>query len=269
MALLMIGVAPLFPQAGRKAKLSTGKASSDLAVNPDNSQTAAGTQFEGNTLFFISFDLGKAGLQIPAFTDLNSQPQDAFKIKSRDFMLQMGVEQLFAKSPIHGPFVMGIKTKMSLAYSYWPTQQGDGEPGNYFASNGSYQTAGTYLHSGDIINIYGLRYALAPDLFIRYRIADMLEAGASVGPCLFGYIGMTIKDPWTGYSTSISDTETVGNSAFLTKHFKTIALTVDWSANIALITPGKDKKVYFELGMSGNSFFYGIGFSRPVIKTIK
>jgi hypothetical protein len=264
------GLTSSFSQVAKLKGRLSGKTSSETGSTQslENSQESSTATFESNTMTYFSIDLGKAGMYIPAFIDLNSTPQGDYKIKSHDFMIQAAFEQKLAKSPIHGPFVFGIKEKFGIAYSYWLTQQGDGEPGNYFASNGSFTNAGDYLHSGDAINIGGLRWSFSPDLTAHYAIGSNLEVGAAIGPCLFGYTGMNIKDPWSGYSTSISNTNTVWHSSFLTHHLKSFSVTIDWSANIMLTAPGKPNKPYFEIGMNGNSFFYGIGLAHPIIKSL-
>lgn len=254
-----------FSQILKRGGSYSGKKSVENEINQDNTAT---TTFATNSSLFLSVDLGRAGLQIPAFTDLNATPQDAYKIKSHDFMVQIGGERKLAKSPIHGPVVFGIKGKVGLAYTYWPTQQGGGEPGNYFASNGSFTNAGNYLHSGDAINIKGIRWTLAPDLTAHYSIGSNVEIGAAAGPCFYGYALMTIKDPWTGFSTSISDDTYVWHSQFLKDHFHSFSVTADWSANIAIRGRDNLHKVFFEVGMTGTAFNYGIGIIHPIIKKI-
>jgi hypothetical protein len=268
--LIFAGITPSFSQLGKKGAnpLSNRFGNRERAVQLQKEEEPINPSFETNTLFYISIDMGKAGLKIPAFIDLNSSPQAAYKIKSTDFMLQAAVEKKLAKSPIHGPVVFGIKGKAGLAFSYWPTQQGGGEPGNYFASNGSVFNAGTGLHSGDAINIKGFRWALSPDLAAHYSISSNLEAGAAVGPCLYGYALMTIKDPWDGYSTKISNTAAVGHSKFLTDHLKSFGVTIDWSANIVLKVPNQPKKMFLEIGMTGTAFNFGLGMIYPIMKKI-
>jgi hypothetical protein len=209
--------------------------------------------------FIFSFDYGKAGLQIPKFTDLNSSVQDAYKIRSHDLLVQFGYEKILGKSEMPGPLTFGVKGKPGVAITYLPTQQGAGEPGNYFASNGSFYNTGKGLHSGDIINIMGFWWSFTPELASHYSLSPNFEIGAAVGLSLYGYAGMTIKDPWTSYKTNISDKDHVWHSAFLTNHFKSFNPAFAWSFNILIKNPSTRKRVFLEIGNTGPIFNFGIG----------
>ncbi|MGA1977215.1 MAG: hypothetical protein ABSG89_05090 [Bacteroidales bacterium] len=259
---LLTASMPMFSQEKRSSSLFSGKKASGTVTDQDGNMVG----YETNESFFMSFDLGNAGLRIPAFTDLNGNPQSAYTIKSHDFMVQIGSERKFTRSPIHGPLVFGFSPKIGFAYSYWPTQQGSGEPGNYFASNGSYASAGSFLHSGDEINISGFRWTLTPDLTAHYPIGSKIEIEAAAGPCLYGYLSMKIRDPWSGYSTNISDSQTVGHYDFLENYFKTFSVTADWSVKVMMKAPGSLHKLFLEIGMTGKALIYGIGIVHPIIK---
>jgi hypothetical protein len=253
------GCAPLNPGAmkgtGFARKQSVLK---EKPVSSVNNTEKEAVSVDENRRFQVSMDLGKAGLKIPSFIDLNSNLQEAYKIRSTDFLVQAGMEKILSK-PLHGPLTWGLKGKAGLAFTYWPTQQGDGEPGNYFASTGSFYTAGTGLHSGDIINIKGFWWSLTPEFTSHYSVNTYLEVGAAAGISLYGYTFMTIKDPWTGYSASISNEDGVGHSPFLQKHFPSFKPSFDWSVNILLKSPGKSRRIFIETGMTGPAWNIGLG----------
>jgi hypothetical protein len=237
----------------------------ETVVASDNATQKETETVDESLRFPFSIDMGKAGLQIPAFTDLNGSKQDAYKIRSHDFLIQAGLEKILSK-PLHGPLTWGLKGKLGLAYTFWPTQQGGGEPGNYFASTGSFYTAGKGLHSGDIINIVGLWWSFTPELTSHYSINSYLELGAAAGLSLYGYTGMTIKDPWTGYSTSISDEAGVGHSLFLQNHFPSFSQAFDWSVDLLIKAPGKGRRIFIETGMTGPSWIIGLGIESLLSK---
>jgi hypothetical protein len=207
----------------------------------------------------VSLNYGKAGMQIPTFTDLNVSHQDAHKIKSTDLLLKFSLERILGKPELKGPMTLGLKGKAGLAFSYWPTQLGSGEPSNYFASNGSVFNVGKGLHSGDIINIKGLWWTFTPEFSTHYSVNSYLELGAAAGLSIYGYPFMTISDPWSGFSTLITDEDNVGHSQFLQDHFKSFMAFFDWSFNLLLKSPGRNKRLFIEIGTTGPIFNFGIG----------
>lgn len=214
---------------------------------------------------FASLDLGTcvSGLPVPAFIDQNGSAQQAYNIKSLDILLQAGAEKLTGKFALGGyGFDWGVRGRLGLAYTYWQTQQGDGEPGNYFCDNG-FPSSQTGLHSGDMINIKGFWWAFAPEATVHYKFNEYFKAGASLGPCIFGYTGMTIEDPWSGYSTSISDNANVWHSDFLTQHLPGISGGIAMSLNLVLTPEKGDYRYTAEAGILGPAWNIGLGVEYP------
>ena len=90
-------------------------------------------------LLSASVDMGTSvsGLPVPAFIDQNDNANSAYTIGSFDLVLQGGAEKIMGRLHLNDtPIDWGLKGKLALAYTYWQTQQGGGEPGNYFADNG-------------------------------------------------------------------------------------------------------------------------------------
>ena len=253
------GCVPMQPVAMKNGRMA-GKKPDNQQVSENVTQSSATDQTpvdESNRTTF-SFDIGKRGLQIPKFTDLNSSVQAAYKIKSHEFMLQLGKEKILSSQP-QGPLTFGIKGRGTVAFTYWLTQQGDGEPGNYFASNGSVFNAGKGLHCGDAINISGLWWALSPEFRAHYSIGSGLELGGGAGLSLYGFGLMKIKDPWSGYSYKISDATNVGHSAFLVDNFPSFSLAFNWSLNLLFKAPGSGRRILIETGMTGKAWYFGLG----------
>ena len=256
----LAGCMPMAPVAkmGKVGTNSNSRLSQNTTVRNEAAVTSTEPVDESQRSS-VSLNYGKAGLQIPTFVDLNGSRQDAYKIKSTDILLKFSLERILGKPELKGPLIFGIKGKAGMAFSYWPTQQGEGEPGNYFASNGSVFNAGKGLHSGDIINIKGLWWTFTPEFTAHYSVNSYLEFGAAAGLSIYGYPFMTISDPWSGFSTLITDEDNVGHSQFLQDHFKSFMAGFDWSFNLLLKSPGRTNRMFIEIGKTGPIFNFGLG----------
>ena len=247
------------PMAMKKTSGTTRQSSPTLQSERSSVSTEEPVIKDEGFRTSVSVDLGKEGLQIPRFTDLNGSVQNAYKIKSHDYIFKFGVEGILGKKENPGKLTFGLKGKGALAFTYWPTQQGEGEPGNYFASTGSFYTAGQGLHSGDIINIKGMWWSASPEFTAHLAVSKYIELGGAAGISLYGYPLVTISDPWTSFSAPINDTKSVGHSVFLQDYFKSFKASFDWSLNILLKSTGSKNRIYFEIGNTGPAWNFGIG----------
>jgi len=241
------------------------RGSSDETTAPATPAPQHVTGVVDDMVLDASFDFGTSayGLPVPAFIDQNNNQVQAYKIGSFDLMVDGGLEKIMGSFKVQEtPIDWGVKGKATLAYTYWQTQQGGGEPGNYFADNG-FPNSQTGLHSGDEINISGFWWALSPELTAHMTMNEYIKFGASLGVSLFGYMGMSISDPWSGYSTSISDTTNVWHSDFLQKNLPGLALGIDFSLSATLTPPESDYRVFLETGITGPSWNLGLGYEYP------
>ncbi|MGD0566191.1 MAG: hypothetical protein ABSA34_02530, partial [Candidatus Goldiibacteriota bacterium] len=92
---------------------------------------------------------------------------------------------------------------------------------------------------------------------------EYIKFGASLGFSMYGYMGMNIDDPWSGYSTPISNSTYVWHSAFLQKYLPGLGLGLDFSLSAELTPPKSDSRILVEAGITGPSWIFGIGYEYP------
>ncbi len=257
------------PQPTRSSFLKR-HASSKINAKTSNDENANGSLSGGSPLgpipiaddtlrWSVSLDAGSGSMPIPAFTDQDGNFQPAYTITSMDYVAQSGLEKILGKFSVGTMgWEVGLKGKASVALEYWGTQQGPGEPGDYFCTTGFPDISN--LHAGDEIDIHGFWWALSPEVTAHTELSPNFEFGLAVGFSTYGHLAMSIQDPWTGSSYQISDAWDVNHSKFLTDHLPSFGVAPDWSMNMVFIpTPSSQARYYLEMGMTGPDWIMGAG----------